>query len=96
MDSVPAPAKVDVGDTVALFAAEDSDKAVLIGHDCAVEYPCYVGEGISADNGVLAVSPHGSCTVRRLFLPRDSGQIAAYQFDIRHMELLKLKLIVMC
>lgn len=88
---VGALAEVDVGDTVALFTAENADEAVLERGNCAVEHAGDVWEGISAYNWVSRVSPDRGSTVRGLVLPGDIAERGADNMDTCHNRLLLLK-----
>ena len=78
---VLAPAKIDMRNSVALFAAENSDIAVTVRCDRAVEDPRNIGQRIAVYDRVVAVPPHRCHAVRGFVLPRHIRQSAAYDLD---------------
>lgn len=81
MQAVTASAEVDMRDTIALFAAENADKSVIIWHDSAVEDPCDLRQRISVYDRVITMSPHRSRTAGRHILPWHIRKNRTDEFD---------------
>ena len=77
VDTVLGEAHVDVHVNVLVIAAEHAGKAILKGHYGAVENAVGDRGVMTADNGVIGITPYGILTSFGFVLPRDIGQSGA-------------------
>ena len=88
VDGVFASPQIDIGNAVGLFSPEHADKFIAIGHHCAVENTGHTLHGVTADNGVLGVSPDRSTLDPfGLLLPGDILHGRGYHLNIAHRNL---------
>ena len=74
VECVLAPSEINVRDAVPLFASEHADVSAFVGHYCAVEDTCHVGERVPVDDRVFGIPPDRSGTGLGLVLPRHTGK----------------------